>query len=219
MKRRAKRTPASLSLSQIATRLLIVSAVVGFFFLLVLLINHWYLNSLSNQPNATIAAPDTTQNPGEATSSEPATTSSSKDVNLTFYETLNQSPPSQTPPTLSPPENQQAPPSAPPAVASTPPVATTQPAPDASASAPGLSYTIQLGSFKSRQGADAIVEALTKQGFSPAVSALTTPQGETWYRVRVGSYPLREEAEKAAQELKQKGNFQPFVMSQTHPGP
>lgn len=217
MRRRSKQTPASLSLSEIASRVFIVAAVIGFFFLLVLLINHWYLHSLTKAPNTAIAPQKVAPQSSEAKPPEPSVSPSDKGVNLTFYQTLNQSSSSESPPTLSPPETENPPAApAPPAVSSPPSPAVTG---DTPAASPSVCYTVQAGSFRSREGADAIADALSAQGFVAAITPVTTPQGETWYRVRIGNYSDREEAEKVAEQLRQKGNFQPFVMSQTLPKP
>lgn len=209
MRRRAKQTPASLSLSQILSRVVIVAAVVGFFFLLVLLINHWYLHSLTKTLNAPQGNAST---PSEAgLPAAPIENPSDKEVNLTFYETLNQASSPNTPAMLPPPENQNPSPSA--AASPQPPT----PAAAAPSTTPSVSYTVQVGSFRSREGADAIVNALAAQGFVSAITPVTTTHGETWYRVRVGNFSRREEADKAAQHLRQKGDFQPFVMSQALP--
>lgn len=207
--RRTKQTPTSLSLSQIVSRIVILAAVLGFFFLLVLLINHWYLHSLIETPPGLPAnaapPPDSAEHPA------PLEKPSDREVTLTFYETLNQASSPGTTSLLPTPERQDdsgSNASAPPSPATAPPT---------SSPTPSASYTVQVGSFRSREGADAIANVLAAQGVASTIAAITTAQGEIWYRVRVGNYSRREDAEKAAQELRQKANVQPFVMSQSPP--
>jgi DedD protein len=58
-------------------------------------------------------------------------------------------------------------------------------------------YFVQVAAVTDRAAAAATAERLGRQGLSAAtVSAVVN--GRTWYRVRVGSFPSREAAERAA---------------------
>lgn len=65
-------------------------------------------------------------------------------------------------------------------------------------------YGVQIGAFTREEGANTVVEEVTKQGYVAAVSA-TEASGKTYHRVRVAAGDTKEEAERLAAELKQKG--------------
>ena len=63
------------------------------------------------------------------------------------------------------------------------------------------SYTIQVGSFRSQENADSLSSGLTSKGYSTEVYSQNL-EDEVWYRVRVGSYLTKKEAEEAGEKLK-----------------
>lgn len=66
--------------------------------------------------------------------------------------------------------------------------------------APTSGWAVQIAALESQAEADALVERLVAEGFAAyRVEALV--RGETWYRVRVGGYETREEAETGQGEL------------------
>ena len=65
-------------------------------------------------------------------------------------------------------------------------------------------YGVQIGAFTRQEGANSVVEEVTKQGYVAAVSS-TESSGKTYHRVRVAAGDTKEEAERLAAELKQKG--------------
>jgi cell division septation protein DedD len=88
----------------------------------------------------------------------------------------------------------------------TPPVAP----PDTAASAdsvaaavppapPGKEYTVQVAIFPKQRDADALAQVLTQRGFPVRVWGTASP-----FRVRVGRYPTREEADAAKAAMKAK---------------
>lgn len=103
-------------------------------------------------------------------------------------------PPARTPP---PPAQTRAPTPVPPAdtTASVDSAASTAmpPAP------PGKEYTVQVAIFPKQRDADALAEVLTQRGFPVRVWGTAPP-----FRVRVGRYPTREEAEAAKAAMKVK---------------
>lgn len=64
-------------------------------------------------------------------------------------------------------------------------------------------YTLQVGAFSSINSVEAFKETLTKKGYHPLVEKVTV-EGKTWYRVYVGKYSSKEEAQKHVIEVKNK---------------
>jgi DedD protein len=105
-----------------------------------------------------------------------------------------------------------APRSAPPTTRSTP--ATTRPAaaPGAAAAtaAQGDGFVVQVASLRSKAEADAVAKRLSSKGFPSFVS---TPgsAGPRVFRVRVGRYAERREAEAVARRLETEEQFKPWI--------
>jgi cell division protein FtsN len=143
---------------------------------------------------------------------------------MTFYTTLTSEPPEKPSGTAAtaPPRAVQSPrgaPTAPPPqpVSLTPPKAPERgghaempppqkPAPGSTS--PGLlqpstetGYSVQVGSFRAREEAEQLRQRLTQKGYPVWVQpSIVTGQG-IWYRVRVGHFPDRASADRAAQRL------------------
>jgi cell division septation protein DedD len=67
------------------------------------------------------------------------------------------------------------------------------------------SLTVQVASVRNAQDADRLVEKLQKGGY-PAYRAIGKVPGQgIWYRVRVGQYATRSEAQKILEQLKKEG--------------
>jgi septal ring-binding cell division protein DamX len=58
-------------------------------------------------------------------------------------------------------------------------------------------YAVQVAAVTDRAAAAALAERLRRQGL-PATTVTATAKGKTWYRLRVGSFPNREAAVRAA---------------------
>jgi DedD protein len=58
-------------------------------------------------------------------------------------------------------------------------------------------YAVQVAALTDRQAATATAERLKAQGL-PAATVAATSKGKTWYRLRVGTFPSREAAARAA---------------------
>lgn len=112
------------------------------------------------------------------------------------------------------------PPAAPPAAASTakpaapapPPVATPAPAP-ASSEPSGQSsqgYAVQVAALNVKSDAEAIAKRLSSKGYSAYVLAPASGTPSV-YRVRVGKFPTRREADSIAARLKREEQFNPWV--------
>ncbi|GEM_PF-5437850 len=65
--------------------------------------------------------------------------------------------------------------------------------------------TIQVGSYPNSEDANARVAKLQSMGFEARIVRAEIPKRGTWYRVQVGRFSSRGEAEKYAQQLKSKG--------------
>ena len=68
--------------------------------------------------------------------------------------------------------------------------------------------TIQVGAFKERSAADAIVKRLKAKGYS----AYLVPVSEGLFNVRVGSFTEREDAERILNKLETQEKFKPFIV-------
>lgn len=68
-------------------------------------------------------------------------------------------------------------------------------------------YTIQLGAFKHKKGADALALRLRKGGYE---AYLLTERGQL-YKVRVGEYRSREAAKKVADQIRKSERLDSFI--------
>lgn len=85
------------------------------------------------------------------------------------------------------------------------------PAPEASTAPTGTGFEIQLAALRVRGEADAIVKRLTGKGYPAYVVA--PPQGSpSMFRVRVGKYKDRHEADTVAAKLQKEEQFKPWVV-------
>jgi cell division septation protein DedD len=115
-------------------------------------------------------------------------------------------PPSPRPAGASQPKPTAAPPAR--VAANTPAPAPAAPAAAAPAAADAATFTIQVGAFKERARADAIVSRLKGKGFAPTVSG--GPDGP--FTVRVGNYPDRPAAERDVARLRDEEKLAPFIV-------
>jgi cell division septation protein DedD len=107
------------------------------------------------------------------------------------------------------------------AAAEEPAPATPEPAPAAAAPAqtpeppaapPAASgWVVQIGAYKDRATADRVVSTLTRQQFPAFVLAPTAGSPTATFRVRVGPYSERREAETIAGRLQREHQYSPFV--------
>ena len=63
--------------------------------------------------------------------------------------------------------------------------------------------TVQVASVKNVQDADRLIVTLKEKGFQAYMSSATIPGKGTWYRVRVGSYESKTQADQALSRLKE----------------
>jgi hypothetical protein len=99
------------------------------------------------------------------------------------------------------------------AAAVPPPPAPTapDPAPSAEFAAPsGSGYAVQIAALNVRTEADAIAKRLTSKGYSAYVLAPSAGTPKV-FRVRVGKFPTRKEAEGVATRLQKEEQFKPWI--------
>jgi DedD protein len=97
---------------------------------------------------------------------------------------------------------------APAAVAKAPAAVAKAPAEDAVPAGPG--FVVQVAAVRQRTEADSIRGRLSKKGYPAFITTAATPGGTT-YRVRVGKYPSKREADTVATKLEREEQFKPWV--------
>jgi cell division septation protein DedD len=70
-------------------------------------------------------------------------------------------------------------------------------------------FTIQVGAFKDKASADAIVGRLKSKGFAAYV---VSPEGEGLFNVRVGNFATRADAERVQGKLRDEEKYKPFIV-------
>lgn len=76
---------------------------------------------------------------------------------------------------------------------------------------PGPPFTVQVGAYGSRPSADDIERRLKVEGYEAYVLTISGDDGRMTYRVRVGSFATRAQAEHAAERLRGERGLSPFV--------
>jgi DedD protein len=77
---------------------------------------------------------------------------------------------------------------------------------NADAKDPGQAWRAQVNALPEENSAKLIVDRLKNKGYNAYVTAVEN-RGKTWYRVNVGKFGSRDEAEKMAEVLRSKENF------------
>ena len=72
------------------------------------------------------------------------------------------------------------------------------------------SFTIQVGAFKDKAMADSLATRLKGKGYAAYIVAPEAP-GAGLFRVRVGSYPARADAERVQAKLRDQEKFKPSI--------
>ncbi|HUJ79194.1 MAG TPA: SPOR domain-containing protein [Nitrospiria bacterium] len=73
-----------------------------------------------------------------------------------------------------------------------------------------LHYTVQVASFRQQAMAEQMIKALNKKGHNAYLATASSSDGVT-YRVRVGRFATRGEADRVAKRLATKEKLHPFV--------
>ena len=76
-------------------------------------------------------------------------------------------------------------------------------------------WTVQVNAFRSRSLAEELRARLAARGFDAYVFPSLTEDGRPRYRVRVGTYPTRSDAERMAVELRSERGLNPLVTPRT----
>jgi cell division protein FtsN len=72
-------------------------------------------------------------------------------------------------------------------------------------------YTVNVGSFREKVWAVQLIKELEGKGYRAFIEETVIPNKGTWYRVAVGQFPSRREAQSFAQELKEREGKNSFV--------
>jgi cell division septation protein DedD len=157
----------------------------------------------ASDPTSAVSRP---ASPDTASSSEPVSSQESL-KGLTYARRLEAPEP--------PPEPAVEPVTAPapavaPSKANRPPAVQPAANPVSSEEPKGEGFVVQVASLRSRDDADAIARRLSAKGFP---SFVTTPasSGPRVFRVRVGKYTERSEAETIARRLEKEEQFKPWI--------
>ena len=86
-----------------------------------------------------------------------------------------------------------------------------KPAPKPPAPSDSGHFTVQVAALKNFQGAAKLVAQLRGEGFDAYQTSSRNQNGETWYRVRVGAFKNRSEAQSTVSRLS-KMNFNGMVL-------
>jgi cell division septation protein DedD len=152
-------------------------------------------------PTAVPSAPVSTTTTTAGTSGAPITTQET----LTYAERLEAPDPPLETLREPAPAPRPAPPPAPPA----PRAAATVAASRVAAEPAGNGYVVQVAAVRQRSEADTIARRLSTKGYPAFV---TTPAGAARvFRVRVGKYPSRREADSVASRLEREEQFKPWI--------
>lgn len=68
--------------------------------------------------------------------------------------------------------------------------------------APKKLYAVQVGAMKDKALADAMVSKLKKAGYSAYIASSESSGKGTWYRVRLGTFPSKEDAQREVAKIK-----------------
>ena len=71
-------------------------------------------------------------------------------------------------------------------------------------------YELQLNSFKVESNAKRFLAGLIKKGYEPFI--MSVHNGETWFKVRMGPYPSKENARRIAAQLKNKHDLSSLLV-------
>jgi len=127
--------------------------------------------------------------------------------NNTPQETLKSSTPAPGPVVKPAPQT-----SSPPAPSSRQPSVTeTHPASLSGGEPTGPGFAVQVTTAPDRRSADTLVKQLIKKGYPAFVSGPVSSSGRSIYRIRVGKYKDRREAEAVSHRLETEEQFKPWI--------
>jgi len=77
------------------------------------------------------------------------------------------------------------------------------------------SHALLVASLRSQENAQKLVQRLRAKGYDPQLEALDKPDSGRWYRIIVGSFHSREDAQRFAAEFNKRENAQGMVIRLT----
>ncbi len=86
------------------------------------------------------------------------------------------------------------------------------PAPIAPPPQPSALFSLQVGSFQDETSAQAAVKQYQARGYAPKMKTLQLPSKGTWYKVYIGNYSSREEADSARADVAAKYKGAPLIV-------
>jgi cell division septation protein DedD len=153
--------------------------------------------------------------PSVATSSAPGTAPATSREKLTYparlevddlpFENLKAAAPSPAPTTIAADA-----PEPPTELAEAPPVTTSASAPSAREEPSGNGFVVQVAAVRGRGEADVIARRLSGKGY-PAFVTTAGPAANRVFRVRVGKYQDRRDAQSVATRLEREEQFKPWI--------
>lgn len=75
------------------------------------------------------------------------------------------------------------------------------------------SFTIQVAALATQAAAETLSKQLRRKGYRVQIHSLAVPNRGTLFRVRVGSFETREEAELQSGKIKREEGLSPFITS------
>ncbi len=72
-------------------------------------------------------------------------------------------------------------------------------------------YTVNVGSFRDKRNTDRLMRELEEKGYEVFIEKANIPQKGVWYRVAVGRFPSRRQAQAFARRLKERDGINSFV--------
>jgi DedD protein len=171
--------------------------------------------SLSSDASPGQETPPTATTPGTSMSATGSTPSGQAPITpseFTFYETLKKAPHDPAATVGLTPQKSQ-----PKARSKTAPKPAAKPAPaknrvidTTTADKSTFHYTVQVAAFRQKSMAEEMIKALSKKGHEAYLMTASLSDGVT-YRVRVGRFATREEADRTAEQLAAKEKLHPFI--------
>jgi cell division septation protein DedD len=76
-------------------------------------------------------------------------------------------------------------------------------------------YSVQVGSFRLAEQAQRLQQQLVEKGYAARMLLTLVPGKGAWYRVRVGKFGVREEADQTAQHLRSRESMDVLVMKES----
>jgi len=73
----------------------------------------------------------------------------------------------------------------------------------------GKLYAVQIGAFPNKEGAEQLFQNLKASGYSPYI--INGGENNAYYKVRIGTFKKKKDAEKSAAELLKKTGLQNFI--------